>query len=331
MKPIDRVFSKAKRFSTELIGSSFFAGLVTRKIKDNYILMYHGVTATGSTQFNRRHVSVSCFKKQLDFLVKNFSVISLADFFEEKFDPTRANFAITFDDGYRNNYVNAKPILEQYQCPATFFISGLNQIGDNILWGDFVNIASYYAQDDITIEGEKFIKKKNIYYSTESGKSLYEVIKHDNAAYTYKLKVREAFGRQVNVTGVTGIEEYWQLMTDPQISDTAASKYVTIGCHGYYHNNLGSIAHADACDELMKGKKYLENLTQHSINQLAFPDGSYTLQLSQSAYESGFNMQVAVDDFLHAPKPHPAYIKTRSGVYAVDSCLNQHFTAIKIQ
>jgi peptidoglycan/xylan/chitin deacetylase (PgdA/CDA1 family) len=324
-----RLISKTKRVATEQIAGSFMGGMVADGIKGNYILMYHGVTAKGDTRFNRRHASISCFRKQVAFLKKHASVISLSDFFEGKFNPAKANFALTFDDGYLNNLTCAKPVLEEFKCPATFFITGLNEINDPILWADYVNIASTLTGTDIEIEGVLFKKKGNTYFSQLSGKSLYEVIKHQKADYAYKQKVKEAFSKHVNFENDDLIKEYWQLMNDRQIEEVSRSSYITIGSHSYYHNNLGTISHQNALEELTRSKKYLENLVQYDIKQLAYPDGSYTPQLVASAKQMGFKVQLAADHFLFNESANNPDIKKRNGIYTIDSCLNQLFTAIQ--
>jgi hypothetical protein len=73
----------------------------------------------------------------------------------------------------------------------------------------------------------------------------------------------------------------------------------------------------------------MEGLTQQKIDQLAFPDGSYTLKLSDDAYDMGFTIQLAADRYLFNKNEHEAHIKRRHGIYAIDSCLNQLFTALK--
>ena len=324
-----KVVSKVKRSAREQVAGSFLGGLQAKKITGNYILMYHGVTKTGSTRFNSRHASAACFHRQISFLKKYCSIVSLQDFWDGKFEYGKANFAITFDDGYLNNFVYAKPILEAFECPATFFITGMNEVGDNILWADYVNIAAILTSKDVEIEGELFRKQGNIYCSVSSGKSLYDIIKHQKADYGYKQKVKEAFGKHVNFQNDPAIKEYWQLMDDTQISETAQSAYIKIGSHGYYHNNLGTVKHEMAIEELNRSKKYLEKLAGYDIQQLAYPDGSYTPQLVQAARKSGFVFQLAADNFLFNESGENGDIKKRNGIYSVDSCLNQLFESIK--
>jgi len=68
-----------------------------------------------------------------------FNIISLKDFFELKhksYIQTRKCILFTFDDGYKNFYLHAAPILIEEKCPATVFVlaekfSGYNDWDSN--------------------------------------------------------------------------------------------------------------------------------------------------------------------------------------------------------
>jgi peptidoglycan/xylan/chitin deacetylase (PgdA/CDA1 family) len=64
------------------------------------------------------------FERYCCFFRRHFRVISLRTFVDrlERREPVRGLLAITFDDGYRDNFERATPILEQYGLPATFFV-----------------------------------------------------------------------------------------------------------------------------------------------------------------------------------------------------------------
>ena len=46
--------------------------------------------------------------------------------------------AVTFDDGYRDNYLHAFPILQRYSIPATIFLATSAIGSDRQLWHDDV-------------------------------------------------------------------------------------------------------------------------------------------------------------------------------------------------
>lgn len=88
------------------------------------VLLYHSIN-------NQNHflsISPEIFEKQIKFLKeKGFKFLRVEDLVHlEKLE--RKSVLITFDDGYKDNFLNAVPILEKYQIPALFFIS-VNLLG----------------------------------------------------------------------------------------------------------------------------------------------------------------------------------------------------------
>ncbi len=103
------------------------------------IAMYHSITP-GAIKENRLQVSVKNFERQARFLKKDYNVLpleQLADLIKrgEKL-PSRV-LALTFDDGYKDNYIYAFPILKKYKLPATMFLI-INEIGrpDRLSWNE---------------------------------------------------------------------------------------------------------------------------------------------------------------------------------------------------
>jgi peptidoglycan/xylan/chitin deacetylase (PgdA/CDA1 family) len=65
------------------------------------------------------------FEKQIVHFARNYKVISLDEIVErvKNRDSLRGCVAITFDDGFKDNYENAYPILKKYNVPATIFLT----------------------------------------------------------------------------------------------------------------------------------------------------------------------------------------------------------------
>ena len=64
------------------------------------------------------------FERYCRFFRRHFRVVPLRDLVErlERGQTLNRELAITFDDGYRDNFENAAPVLEKLSLPATFFI-----------------------------------------------------------------------------------------------------------------------------------------------------------------------------------------------------------------
>ena len=95
------------------------------------ILMYHSVTSTVDTRhpYYDTNISVSAFERHLQFLrYEGYTTAYLSDIvdvLQNRRSPQKL-VVITFDDGFRNFYTHALPLLSKYVCKATLFVpSGL--------------------------------------------------------------------------------------------------------------------------------------------------------------------------------------------------------------
>lgn len=111
-------------------------------IADKYtvpVMMYHNVGYTST--FRDDTVSPENFERQLKFLkTRGYQVLTLSQLVEgikegKKFKHNTV--AVTFDDGMKNNFTAAYPIIQKYQTPTTFFICP-GKIGqaDFLSWDD---------------------------------------------------------------------------------------------------------------------------------------------------------------------------------------------------
>lgn len=101
------------------------------------VLMYHRIAEPESDVWEIA-VCPKHFEEQLQVLQKSGKVVSLRSLAtglrEGKLK--RGSIALTFDDGYADNFLVAKPLLERYQIPATFFITTGNLGQQKEFWWD---------------------------------------------------------------------------------------------------------------------------------------------------------------------------------------------------
>lgn len=86
------------------------------------ILLYHRV----SDQFKDNvTIGIEQFDEQMAYLERNCETVSLSEIVDGRVrrNSSKPVIAISFDDGYLDNFENAAPILLKYQLPCTFFIS----------------------------------------------------------------------------------------------------------------------------------------------------------------------------------------------------------------
>ena len=296
---------------------------------ENTVIMYHGVSENPSP-YNKRHTTKKDFIKHLIFLKKNCNIITLNQFFNKEFRKDKINVAITFDDGYWNNYSIAKPILEELKVPATFFVTGINNTNENYLWADFVDIlAKSKLKNKLHIDDVDFSLKENEFFNDQISKSMHEYIKGDHADYDTKIKLYQNLtSNNTSLLFTKKNEEFWRLMSNNEIIETSKSKYISIQSHGFYHNNLGTIMLENALNEIKQSKKYLENLTQKEINTIGFPDGSYTREVIYASNHIGMKQYLAAEGYLYIEDVADERILDRKGVYDIGSYHNQLYNCL---
>jgi peptidoglycan/xylan/chitin deacetylase (PgdA/CDA1 family) len=130
------------------------------------ILMYHSVTPQPDPK-NKLAVRPETFDRQMRFLREhNYNVVTvehLAGLIRERKKIPSKTVAITFDDGYKDNYTYAFAILSKYKIPATVFII-VNEVGrpqnDRLSWREieemadsgFISIGSHAVGPDPLIK-----------------------------------------------------------------------------------------------------------------------------------------------------------------------------------
>jgi len=86
------------------------------------VLMYHSI-GDGDLFFTVKREE---FERQMQYLKEEeFNVVSLRkleEYLENRSIPPKT-VVITFDDGYKDNFLNAYPVLKKYNLPATIFVA----------------------------------------------------------------------------------------------------------------------------------------------------------------------------------------------------------------
>lgn len=91
------------------------------------VLEYHNFSEGPVGMDDPWTVSQGAFREQMAYLSQNCRVVSLKTFLQEIEQDKKIaenTVVLTFDDGYRSNYLLAFPVIKQYRVPVTIFIVG---------------------------------------------------------------------------------------------------------------------------------------------------------------------------------------------------------------
>lgn len=99
-----------------------------------FILMYHRISSPLTDPWDIA-VSEDSFIRQLEQIRDHFDAVPL-DSLGSSRSPSKPQVALSFDDGYADNFDAAMPLLAQLGIPATFFITSSMPGTDRTYWWD---------------------------------------------------------------------------------------------------------------------------------------------------------------------------------------------------
>lgn len=281
------------------------------------VVMYHGIDQTEETRFNYRFFSVDNFEQQIKLFEKHYNILTHEDFVNRNFSNSKPNMVITFDDGYENNYKYALPVLEKHQIHAYFFITGGDTLDTKVLYTDAIDIVSAEAEEgsSVILNGITFTLSDNSFQNKNLNMTVKKYLKRSKVSdNSEKAALTDQLISLFDFTKKAGYRDYYKLMTKEQILAVAKSECVTIGSHGFFHNNLGALEQQEARREVINSKEYLEDLIGKTVDVIAFPDGSYTEQLNDTLYNAGFTTQFLVE-YKYNDDNKRDFVLDREGLY----------------
>ncbi len=228
------------------------------------------------------------FTQQMETLAEYFNVFSLQEGLDllRKGDLPPNAVCITFDDGYRDNYDVAFPILKALNLPATFFIA-TGYVGGGMMWND-VLIESLRHTSQTKIDLTELSLDK---YAIDTVPHKLNLIRLLIGQWRNKpLLERNQLSERLSQLAQYDCKDRI-MMADHEIKELSDSG-MEIGGHTVNHPILSSTRIDEARDEILNGKKYLEELINAPIKYFAYPSGrsekDYTREHADLVRELGF-------------------------------------------
>ncbi len=240
------------------------------------ILVYHGICETEPYKFNSRFITAKQFEEHLVLIKKLYNLVSLKDLKNNNLSNEKLNILITFDDGLKNNFTHAFPLLKKHSIPAVFFVTGLANTSLPYMFNDITDIAPLLINNDVEINDEYFFSEKiflNHRFLNKEGVSLAERY-HDASYVTRESIVREL----IKVIPPAKLDEnkiYFELMNEEEMEEISEYPDYEIGSHGLYHTDLSTLSDIDINNELENSVNYFAAVLDRRIEAIAFPFGSY--------------------------------------------------------
>ena len=186
--------------------------------------------------------------------------------------PHRA-FAITFDDGFENNYSVAAPVLEEFSVPTTFYITTDFIESNRPSWIDMVE---YAVETHSKCELQLSSIGINGRYETEQEKfflldEIRRLVKSNAKINPYE--VAEEVWAQLGVKDFTPDPELDQKMNWDQVRELSQNKLFTIGGHSHTHQVLEYLTQPELEKEVGISMNKLEEQLDYLVKHYSYPEG----------------------------------------------------------
>lgn len=254
------------------------------------VLGYHRVT-TLATDPQLLASTPANFRQQLK-VIKRHPVLR----FEDDWTAVRKpSLVITFDDGYADNFLEALPILEEFNIPATFFVT-TGKIGshEEFWWDELERVILLPEQlpSECTMLGKNGATFTFPSRTSEERLKLYEAIHrliHDNgnpeecADLLTQLRCwsgLHAVGRETHLP-----------LSHAQLSALSSHPLVTIGAHGMSHLPFSRLMPDEQQEELTRSRELLRGWLDKEVPVFSYPFGSkkdFTPETMEYVQNAGF-------------------------------------------
>jgi peptidoglycan/xylan/chitin deacetylase (PgdA/CDA1 family) len=283
------------------------------------ILLYHRI-ANIPFDPNLINVTPEHFSEHLEYLRKHYRLMSLTDLSKTLSNnkvPDKT-VVITLDDGYLDNFRNAKPLLEHYEAPATIFVSS-GYLGKNKeFWWDELERIIFLSKEppkqfELDISGKLYKWELHKNNNKDLAPKVYMEI---------QLLLRNLDEEKIKKTindlalilksNIDARDDYRAINFD-ELKIFASNGLIRVGSHAVTHPALTKLSTEMQKQELTQSKSLLEDILCRPIDTFSYPYGYWNEHTVSLVREAGYKTACSTVRFPVLKKSNP-YCLPRFGV-----------------
>jgi peptidoglycan/xylan/chitin deacetylase (PgdA/CDA1 family) len=288
------------------------------------VLMYHRVPSRSEMRNSLSQsgmiVSDETFRYQVEYLSKAYRTIPLAELADRLVSDNidRSYCAITFDDGWRDNYTGAYPALKQLGIPATVFLStGL--IGtDRLFWPERLTRALLESTGNRRefLTGFADIERRII---DQVLRILDESERHARLVLIDGLiEDMKDIDSQAREKFIEALENALDQSTSRERFSRQALNWdevremrdhgISFGGHTVNHVILTNVPPDIARSEIRESREALRNNLDEEITLFAYPNGNWNDEVKSMVEQAGYRIAVLAENALNDSSTDPLLI-----------------------
>ena len=296
---------------------SLIARIVLKISPTNFILCYHRVVpeeiAKAELLHRALYVTPRTFEGHLKWMLRHGKIVGIEEILENS---RESKFMITFDDGWKDVYTYAFPILKKYGVPATIFIATDNVDKGKVFWSEDICIKLGEVLKNRSCNEIVCILRKKI----ESVLATFSVdLSLDGTSYDLDYLVDRIIEclKQIDLPereriiyslyselGVGYCNSNYKLLLTWEDISVMAEAGISFGSHTHTHALLNRVKCELIDQELVMSKILLNKKIKRKIDSFSYPNGYWTPQIKYFLQKNGYKYAYTLEN-----KPLSAHSK----------------------
>jgi peptidoglycan/xylan/chitin deacetylase (PgdA/CDA1 family) len=285
------------------------------------ILSYHRVVgdyaAEEHNSLNTLNIERETFRKHLEALHETHDIVSLEDamqVLDGSRAATRDVAVITFDDGYRDVYTHAFPVMRELRVPAVVYVPSAFMGTSRRLGHDRLYAALRSMEDrglsaisvGVGRQGQHFLLE-----ALDGGANAFIALERLIARFPTPdlLDLASELESRLGLN-YEGVSEGQLPMTWEMLREMDAAGVIT-GAHTADHTVLTNQRLDDARREIAQCKQVLEKNVRRPVKHFAYCNGFYSAGVAQALKAEGFISAVTTEDMPNVPGVDPYALKRK--------------------
>lgn len=285
------------------------------------ILSYHRVVADFAAEKDRSlftlNIEQKTFRKHLEVLQNNFDIVSLDDalsVLSGSRNAARDVAVITFDDGYRDVYTHAFPVMRDMRVPGIVYVPSAFIGTDRKLGHDRLYAALCKMQ-------ERRISAMAVGVGGQGERWLIDALDGNAPPQVSLERLIARYPTPGLLELASALEDRLGLahekfadgqlpMTWDQLREMDAHGIIT-GAHTAEHTVLTNSRLSDARREIAQCRAALEKGVKKPVRHFAYCNGYYSAGVAQALKAEGFVSAVTTEDMPNVPGGDPYALKRK--------------------
>jgi len=297
-----------------LYGAGAFAPFRWASRGEALILTYH--------RFSEREgevpISARAFAEQTQYLMAHYTLVPLSRLAEclGKSEAPQRLAAITIDDGYRDAYEIAFPILRKHRAPATVFVATEFVEGTAWLWTDKPRYLTAFAPPQ-AFEVKIGDRELSLKLTDEDSRAtaahavnaaLKPLPEEARDAVIERLAFDLGVGLPTRPPAEYGAINWRQAR---EMADAG----MEIGSHTLTHPILTCLSDERLREEVVQSRDRIQSAIGRKVESFCYPNGDYDLRAQCEVARAGYQLAVTTEVGLNSRRSDPLALRRIHGEY----------------